>query len=358
MQTVNILKKHHIASSSRIAVLKALVDYPDDDNTQFNINIDIDMPDDWLVGLIVGPSGSGKTTLTKELFGDIAPIVWDETKAIFDNFALTPSETVNLLSAVGLSSIPTWLRPRHVLSGGEGFRADVARILETTDGTAVIDEFTSVVDRTVATAISVCVSKYARRKKQQVVCVSCHYDVMEWLQPDWVIDMTEYRYYRRSLCPRPTLSLDIGPVSPHKAWSRFEPHHYMNAKQGFGIRAWCAFLNGVSVAYTSYAILPHPKTKNIMMGSRLVVLPDYQGLGIGSALDNFVADHLHHDGYRVRNRTAHPGAQRIYASSKHWRCVHIGRMSPGGSRQSTIGRGKIQRVLCERITRCYEYFPQ
>lgn len=357
MPRVNILRQCPIVDSARINVLRSLMDYPEDANTQFKAEFDIDLSEPWEIGLIVGPSGSGKSTIAKELFGDIHTPEWNNDISVFDNFPLTPSETANLLSSVGLSSVPAWLRPRYLLSGGEGFRADVAMSLAVSgQKLVVIDEFTSVVDRQVAKAISACLSKHARREKQQVVCISCHYDVLEWLQPNWVLDTMTYEYSRRLLCPRPSIDIEIGEVSPHKAWGLFEPHHYMKGAQPVSAHAWCAYLQGIPVGYSSYAILPNAYVKDIMMGSRLVVLPDYQGLGIGKALENYVAGVLHQRGYRVRNRTAHPGAQNMYNKDPHWRFVNVGRSSKL-SRTSTIARARTQNKLCHRITRGYEYVP-
>lgn len=54
---------------------------------------------------------------------------------------------------------------------------------------AVIDEYTSVVDRTVAKAASVALSRYVNNNDiENVVISTCHRDIVEWLEPDWVID--------------------------------------------------------------------------------------------------------------------------------------------------------------------------
>ena len=50
----------------------------------------------------------------------------------------------------------------------------------------LIDEYTSVVDRDVAKAMSNAVQKYIRRTNKKIILASCHYDIMEWLQPDWI----------------------------------------------------------------------------------------------------------------------------------------------------------------------------
>ena len=51
------------------------------------------------------------------------------------------------LASVGLGDVPAWLRPYAVLSNGERFRADLARIVAEAPARVVVDEFTSVVDR-------------------------------------------------------------------------------------------------------------------------------------------------------------------------------------------------------------------
>ncbi len=143
-------------------------------------------PDNFCLGLIVGSSGSGKTQIIKNYFGYVEPeIHWDSNKAIVSHFS-NPDEAVEKMFAVGLSSIPTICRPFHVLSNGEKFRATVARMI---GSDVCIDEFTSVVNRETAKSLSVSLSKYIRHKGlKNVVLVSCHRDIIDWLEPDWVFD--------------------------------------------------------------------------------------------------------------------------------------------------------------------------
>lgn len=65
-------------------------------------------------------------------------------------------------------------------------RVDIARTLLSEKQLAVFDEFTSVVDREVAQVASYAISKAVRRTKKQFIAVTCHYDVIDWLEPDWV----------------------------------------------------------------------------------------------------------------------------------------------------------------------------
>ena len=142
------------------------------------------IPAKFSLGVIVGSSGSGKSTLLKK-FGLEEHPVWEENKSIVSHFD-NPDDAINKLGSVGLNTVPSWYKPYHVLSNGEKFRADLARKLKTG---AVIDEFTSVVDRTVAKAASISLSRFIKSNSLENIVVStCHHDILEWLEPDWVLN--------------------------------------------------------------------------------------------------------------------------------------------------------------------------
>jgi hypothetical protein len=142
------------------------------------------IPQTFRLGVIVGSSGSGKSTLLNQ-FGTEDTPVWDNTKSILSHFN-DPDEAINKMGAVGLNSIPSWYKPYDILSNGEKFRADLARKLKSG---SIIDEFTSVVDRNVARAASVSLSRYLKSNEiNNVVVATCHRDILDWLEPDWVID--------------------------------------------------------------------------------------------------------------------------------------------------------------------------
>lgn len=96
-------------------------------------------------------------------------------------------EIEKMFYAVGFGSVPSWLKPYSVLSNGEKMRVELARAM-LSDDFVVFDEFTSVVDRQVAQTASLAISKAVRRMGKQFVAITCHKDVIEWLQPDWVFD--------------------------------------------------------------------------------------------------------------------------------------------------------------------------
>lgn len=145
----------------------------------------------WKIGLIVGGSGTGKSTIAKHLFKDAYINGFDyDDRAVLDNVSADKSthEIELAFTSVGFSSPPQWLKPYNVLSTGEKMRVDLARALLSDKDLIVFDEFTSVVDREVAKTCCQTISKAIRRKDKQFIAVSCHKDIIDYLNPDWIYD--------------------------------------------------------------------------------------------------------------------------------------------------------------------------
>jgi ABC-type iron transport system FetAB ATPase subunit len=275
---------------------------------------------DWNVGLIVGPSGSGKTLIAKQLFGEIEPhLSWDG-KGVIDCFDVNHGiqEIADICQAVGFNTVPAWLRPFSVLSNGEKFRVDLARRLLQEADPIVIDEFTSVIDRQVAKIGSHAVQKYARRRDRRVVAVSCHYDIIEWLQPDWIVEMPLVSFTRRLLQRRPALQVDIQRVE-YAAWEIFAPFHYMSAELHKAARCFALFVEGQMASFAGALFRPHAKVNDIYGISRLVTLPDYQGLGLAFVLVDTLGAAFKALGYRLHTYPAHPNLIRAFDRSSAWR---------------------------------------
>jgi ABC-type ATPase with predicted acetyltransferase domain len=170
---------------------------------------------DWRVGLIVGASGSGKSTIAGHLWPDALITGYEYTHAsVIDDMPQTASvdEITQAFTSVGFASVPSWLKPYAVLSNGEKMRVDLARALLEPPPLVVFDEFTSVVDRTVAQTASYAVQKAVRRSSKQFIAVACHRDIEAWLCPDWVYDCdaSEFRFSRGRPDGRPSSSTSTG----------------------------------------------------------------------------------------------------------------------------------------------------
>jgi GNAT superfamily N-acetyltransferase len=288
-------------------------DYKFDGTSTFDLpNFDAPKRDgSWAIGLIVGPSGTGKSQLLKKHYGITPDPTWDGKKGIASQ---VPYQK---LGAVGLNSVPSWCRPYHVLSNGEQFRARMAAMLDTNTS---FDEFTSVVDRTIAKSCSHALQRQIRNDKLTgVVFATCHYDITEWLQPDWVFDtLTSSLTVGRSLWRRPDVHLSIERCDKGW-WSVFKKHHYLSDDLNKSSRCYLAKWNGNPVGFVSVLPMPSGTLKNAWREHRVVVFPDYQGVGIGVRLSDAIAQMYVDEGKRYYSKTAHPRMGEYRNRSKLWK---------------------------------------
>lgn len=310
----------------------------------------------WTIGMIVGPSGSGKSRLLDTMYPERAEPAW-RRGALVDDFPaeLTISDVTAVLTSVGLSSPPAWVRAHSTLSNGEQFRADLAwRLLAEPADIVAVDEFTSVVDRTVAHVASAAVARYARRADRKLVVAACHYDIIDWLQPDWLYDTGTMTFEWRCLQRRPPIDIDITRTRDRAIWSAFAPHHYLTGDLASGAKLFIATIAGRPAAMTSCLHMPHPKARGIWREHRTVVLPDYQGVGIGNAVVETVAAVFRGAGLRWRATGSHPGIVVHRARSPLWDMDRRpGFVAQGGAR-GIMGRGGW-RESSNRRTASFEY---
>lgn len=289
---------------------------------------------DWNVGVILGGSGSGKTSILKQI-GEIKKPDFDFDKPLISNFDwLDAKEVTMLLTSIGLSSVPTWLRPFKVLSNGEQYRATLAYLISSAkDGeTIIVDEYTSVVDRDVAKAMSFALQKYIRREKKKIILASCHYDILEWLMPDWVCNiekggvLEKDDYLRQQ---KPQVELRVSRVE-YEVWNIFKKHHYLTHNAPKSAKYFLFEWNNKPVAINCVISQPSGTIERAVRGSRTVVLPDFQGFGIGSRITNFMGGVYKDSGYRYFTKTINPALgeyrnkmDKIWkTSSKHGRVLN------------------------------------
>lgn len=334
-----------VVMTPRVQQVGSMFDLPPAEKSVVSFDLTLPLHErDWHVGLIHGPSGSGKSSLARTLWPDkvVTGFDWPSDRSVLDGFpeGMGVKEVTKLLGAVGFSSPPAWVRPWHVLSQGEGFRATMARALAESDDLVVVDEFTSVVDRQVAKVASSTVEKAIRRSARQLIAVSCHHDIAAWLRPDWTLDMADRTFRWECLQSRPPITLDIT-EAPRSMWTRFAPHHYLAATLPTSAHCFLAWVEDTPVAFNSYRHFPHGRTNRIKMGARTVVLPDFQGLGIAGRFDDWLGQYLFDKGYRLRQITSHPAMVRWYSSSPRWKLMR--RASVGMRRQTSTTNRSLRR---------------
>ena len=368
MPIVDVVVECPVHRSFHVEQLAGIFDVPLEKKLREEFSVELPEEDeDWQIGVIVGPSGSGKSTIAREAFGDslYTGADWPAKQAVVDGFGELPIKRItHALTAVGFSSPPSWIKPYGVLSNGERFRCDLARALLSERPIVVYDEFSSVVDRTVAKIGSAAVSKAIRKGKinRKFLAVSCHYDIVKWLEPDWVLDMASGRLARGQL-RRPRIELEIAPVH-RSAWVLFRRHHYLSGNLQRSAKCFCAFWDDQPVAFSAWI---HRITKwrrpGDMREHRTVVLPDYQGLGIGNRLSAFCGSIWKGLGGRAFSTTGHPAMIAYRMRSPDWRTLRVGMANRPGTtgfygaslrRANKLGRLQ-QATSAGRISGGFEY---
>lgn len=356
MSPQSIVVESAIVETPRVLQVRGRFDLAAAKTSRLEWQVDLPLHEkDWHIGLIVGPSGCGKSTIARHLFSDALtadtlPVTWPVDRCVLDAFPETMpiKEIVHLLSSVGFSSPPAWLRPYHVLSTGQRFRCDLALLLARCPQLAVMDEFTSVVDRTVAQIGSAALARTVRQRQQRFVAVTCHEDVEAWLQPDWTYQPATNTFTWRLLQRRPGLSLDVFRCR-RAAWALFRAHHYLNHDLAPGAVCFLAVWHNRPVAFSAW--VNQMSRKAGKREHRTVTLPDFQGVGIGMAMSNFCASLWKALGQRALSTTTHPAFVAARLRSPHWRLTRLPSLAT--SRVEHHKRGF--RHATTRLTTGFEY---
>lgn len=315
--------KHKINNDKYTEYLYEAFDIQNKEESNVSVQANLEnLPKEWNIGVVYGGSGSGKTTILKNYFKkEMDESYFDNSKSLISNFDwLEPKEATFLLSAMGLSSVPTWLRPFNTLSNGEQYRANLAYIVGSAQENEIIliDEYTSVVDRDVAKAMSNALQKYIRRNNKKIVLASCHFDIMEWLQPNWIYSPSKGRLEIASLLRRPKIKLQVFRCR-YETWDLFKQYHYLTEDLNKACICYVTTMNDKPVAFNAVLPFPHGSIKNGYRMSRTVVLPDYQGLGIGSKITDYLASLYKKEERTMYVKTSNPALWSHRDKSNDWK---------------------------------------
>lgn len=354
MPRAKLVRSSKILRTPRVLQMEGMFQVPPTQRSEVTWEVNLPIEErEWSIGLVVGPSGCGKSTLARELFGGqlVAGYDWPADKSILDGFpaGMPIKEITGLLSSVGFSSPPAWLRPFGVLSNGEQFRVTIARALAENQDLAVIDEFTSVVDRQVARIGSAAIAKTVRARKQKLIAVTCHFDVAEWLQADWQFEPATGSFAWRSLQRRPAIKLKI--VRVHRsAWKIFKHHHYLDTNIHRSAQCYVALVDNTPAAFVGVISFPH-RIRPGWREHRVVCLPDYQGVGIGNAVSEHIAS-IYSVSKRYRSVTGSPAMIHHRAKSPLWRMIR----PPGAHGKPQSGLSHMRGSSADsRVTASFEW---
>lgn len=181
--------------------------------------------------------------------------------------------------------------------------------------------------------------------------MTCHYDVAEWLEADWVLDMATGRLERRRL-RRPTIHLEVYRCRM-AAWQLFARHHYLSGSLAPGAHCFLALWDGQPVTFC--ATLPVLTKKRHRRFTRIVTLPDYQGMGIGMKIVAAVAAWYRRQGIRINVTSSHPALIRHCQRSPLWKTANV---KKAGASPSGTARFRKYRSSTGRAVVSFEYLGE
>jgi GNAT superfamily N-acetyltransferase len=134
-------------------------------------------------------------------------------------------------------------------------------------------------------------------------------------------------------------------------WKMFRQYHYLSGTLGAGVRCYTAVYQDKPIAFIAVACV-RMKAKYYRV-SRLVVLPDYQGIGVGKRLLNFIAE-LYSSQTKMPFYILTSNPQIIRGDLGNWKITRYGHASKGqgNTRINTEIRGSLSR---KRITVSMQY---
>lgn len=130
----------------------------------------------------------------------------------------------------------------------------------------------------------------------------------------------------------------------------------MNTDLHKGAAQYVGVLNGRLVCHTG--VIQFPLRKGKKRVHRLVVLPDYQGIGIGTAFIKAIGDIVESQGFELNLTTTTPSLIYSLLKDKHWILARYGREKSGMNGYQRYGQQMAHlknTVSCNRVTYSFWY---
>jgi GNAT superfamily N-acetyltransferase len=173
--------------------------------------------------------------------------------------------------------------------------------------------------------------------------------------PDWVFntDTMTFQSFEGQKKNRPDIKFEIFNYGDKSIWKMFAKHHYLSHSHNNAANVFVATVNDEIAGFISVLHFPHPISKDLKKVHRLVILPDYQGAGIGLRLLSEVGKLYKRDNWRYTIVTSAPSLINALKKSNEWICLRIGRAKkPNANKKVNLSKGKNN--SSERITASFE----
>ena len=157
-----------------------------------------------------------------------------------------------------------------------------------------------------------------------------------------------------------TLEVEMHEVTSWEIWPYFAPHHYMSDQLNKAARAFVATMpDGTPVGFSAMLPMPSGTVKNAWRESRTVILPDFQGLGLGARLSDWVGEKVIWDLFGAYySRTVHPRLGEYRERSPAWIATTTNRKMVGpnsGARGEATDSSAARMDIKARIAYSHRY---
>lgn len=131
-------------------------------------------------------------------------------------------------------------------------------------------------------------------------------------------------------------------------------YHYLNTDLSTSAHCYGLYDENQIVGFCAVIHFPHPNNPRIKHIHRLVVHPDYQGIGLGKKLLNFVSDIYHKQQYDVVIITSAKNLIFGLKNDKNWSCTFYGRQK---ITKRTADPALVKSSSKNRIVASFKYAP-
>lgn len=140
------------------------------------------------------------------------------------------------------------------------------------------------------------------------------------------------------------LEIKVSLCDGRKLWTFFAPYHYLRSDY-CGHGALIATLDEQIVGFASFISFPSGTlTQPSRREHRTVVIPDFQGMGIGVKLSDFLGEYCLAQGFRFFSKTTHPRMGEYREKSDLWKPTSKNRLKRTDQRRPFNSKWEIRRV--------------
>jgi len=126
----------------------------------------------------------------------------------------------------------------------------------------------------------------------------------------------------------------------------FAKYHYLNHSHNNAADVFVCTINNDIAGFFSVLPFPHPKLKNARKAHRIVVKPDYQGIGISKHFSEFICNYYKKLGKVLLLVTSHPALIYSLSKNKKWICTRKGRTAKNGKSSAMKNTSSSNRITC------------